>query len=241
MYELFGIAALFTATIFILGLLIRRLLRTLAATQKTNWGKSWMNYLDALNYLFCKHYHRFQDTQIDLPKQGPAIVVSNHLSGLDPMLLVAATHRPLRYLIAREYYEKIFGLRWMLRAMGCIPVDRYGHPENALRAALSALKAGEVIVVFPHGTFSLPGETRKIKRGSLWLAQKSNCQIYPVFISGIAGVGQIVGGVLKRSHAKLVSYPPLDGCEAHDVEHLQKLLEGQVPPSDRKNTTDSAL
>ena len=207
--------------------LLRNSLKIILAAQQTDWGKTGLNYLDGLNRLFCKHYHRLQYTPIELPPTGPAIVVANHLSGLDPMLLVAATRRPLRFLIAREQYER-WGLKWLFHAIGCIPVDRSGRPEIALRAALRALEAGEVIALFPQGTFVLPGESYRIKKGSLWLAEHTNSTIYPAYISGISGMGYIFLSILWRSNAIIVSYPPLANPFNQQLEYLQALLEGRI-------------
>ena len=79
---------------------------------------------------------------IPLPETGAAIVVCNHISGLDPLVLIAATPRPLRFLIAREEYER-FGLQWLFRLGKCIPVERDKRPELAMRAALRAIENGE--------------------------------------------------------------------------------------------------
>jgi 1-acyl-sn-glycerol-3-phosphate acyltransferase len=227
MYDLLNITAIIILIIF-LWLLIRAF-KAIKAAQQTDWGSSGMNFIDGFNRLFCKYYHRLQYTPIELPAQGAAILVANHISTLDPLLLVAATRRPLRFLIAREYYE-LFGLKWFFRAMGCIPVDRSVHPETALRAALKALEAGEVITLFPQGGVVLPGEPRKLKRGFVWLAQRTHSTIYPTFVSGIARTGgdNILIDLLVRSHAKLESYPPLDWREAEkNVAYLQALFEGE--------------
>lgn len=210
--------------------LLRKGLKITLAAQQTDWGKTGLNYLDGLNRLFCKHYHRLQYTPIELPPQGAAIVVANHLSGLDPLLLAAVTRRPLRFLIAREQYER-FGLKWLFQAIGCIPVDRGSRPEIALRAALRALEAGEVIALFPQGTFVLPGESQKIKKGSLWLAEHTNSPIYPAYISGISGMGYIFLSLLWRSHAVIASYPPLANSSNQQLEYLQALLEGRISSS----------
>jgi len=226
MYDLFNITAIIIL-IILLWLLIRAF-KAITAAQQTDWGASWMNFVDGLNRLFCKYYHRLQYTPIELPAQGAAILVANHISTLDPMLLITATRRPLRFLIAREYYE-LFGLKWFFRAIGCIPVDRSVHPETALRPALKALEAGEVIALFPQGGVVLPGKSRKLKRGFIWLAQRTHSTIYPAFISGITSRdGNIFLDILLRSHAKLENYPPLDWREEEkNVAYLQALLEGE--------------
>ena len=97
------------------------------------------------------------DAVLPLPRSGPAIVVANHVSGLDPLLLVSASRRPLRFIVAREQYRRP-ELKWLLRAMGCIPVDRERQPQKALRHALRSLREGEVVALFPEGRIHLPGD-----------------------------------------------------------------------------------
>ena len=169
----------------------------------TDWGHPALNFLDGLNRLFCHHYHRLNRIEIGMVETGPAVVVSNHISGLDPMLLIAAARRPLRFLIAKEQYER-FGLQWLFRAVGCIPVDRKGRPDIAMRAAINALSRGEVVAVFPHGKIHLPHhpETR-LKSGAATLAVKAECPIYPVRLSGMKAQGHVLTSVILRGKTRL--------------------------------------
>jgi 1-acyl-sn-glycerol-3-phosphate acyltransferase len=194
--------------------------------QGAEWGNAWLNGIDGLNRLFCKYYHRLQAQPIDLPKTGAAIVVANHLSGLDPMLLLATSSRPLRFLILRQEYER-FWLKWFFARIGCIPVDRETRPELALRAALHALQQGEVIAIFPQATFVVPGESKKLKKGSFWLANQVNCAVYPVHIAGIRHVSTIFSAIFTRNHVTLTSYPPTLCPEQECIETVQAILEGR--------------
>lgn len=202
---------------------------------RTEWGTGWVNLLDGLNRIFCYRYHRLNLVGIRLPKTGPAIVVSNHVSGLDALLLLASTRRPLRFLIAREQYER-FGLQWLLRAAGCIPVDRQRKPEQALRSALRALKNGEIVALFPHGRIHLRSDPpAKLKPGTARLAQLTGSRIFPVFISGVRGQGRVIRGVLLRSRAQLRLYSPLtagDRSTAEISQELAKILDPKVLPPD---------
>ncbi len=201
-------------------------LKVCARAQRTEWGKAWLNYLDGLNRLFCRYYHRFEYIPIQLPPTGPAVILANHVSGLDPFLLFAATERPLHFLIAKEQYNR-FGLTWLFRAVGCIPVDRQRRPDQALRMALRALESGKVIVLFPQGTIVLPGESRPLKKGGMWLAQQTESPIYTVHISGIAKAGHIFRSILFRSRAKLIVYPTIYWTVETHLEMIQTWLEGK--------------
>ncbi len=197
---------------------------------RTDWGNPWLNRLEGLNRIFCMRYHRLNATGLRLPAEGPVIVAANHISGLDPMLLVASARRPLRFLIAREQYER-FGLQWLFRAMGCIPVDRRGRPERAMLAAVRALERGEAVALFPHGRIHLPDEPPlRLKGGAVRLARLVNCPITPARISGVSAPGTIFMAVLLRSHARVKSFHPItvEGRDEKEVlEALAAIIEGR--------------
>jgi 1-acyl-sn-glycerol-3-phosphate acyltransferase len=189
--------------------------RACAAANTVDWQDVGNNYIVGFIVLFCRHVHRFKFEPIPLPAQGGAILVSNHISGLDPFLLIAASPRPLRFLIAREEYER-FGLQWLFRRARCIPVDRERQPERALREALRALAADEVVAMFPQGRIHPASEQqRKLKGGAVRLAHKSGCPIYPVRVEDVTGAGHTVRAVLYPSRAKLHVAPFLP-CEGED-------------------------
>ena len=204
---------------------IRSLLRACRRANRTDWGHDWVNLLDGLNRIFCYRYHRLNLVGLRLPKNGSAIVVANHVSGLDALLLLASTRRPLRFLIAREEFER-FGVQWLLRAVGCIPVDRQRRPEQALRSALRALGNGEIVALFPHGKIHLETDPPlRLKPGAARLAQLTTSLIFPVHISGIRGQGHIIRGLLLRSRAQLRLFSPLSAEGKTTEQVLQALTE----------------
>ncbi|SCZ50288.1 1-acyl-sn-glycerol-3-phosphate acyltransferase [Thiohalomonas denitrificans] len=175
---------------------------------RPDWGARWLNAIDRLNSAFCRGYHRMQADPVPLPAEGPALVVANHLSGLDPLVMIAASPRPLRFLIAKEEYERL-GLRALFKAVGCIPVDRAGRPERAFREAVKALQSGEVVALFPEGGIHTGDKRPPLKRGVWKLAQLAGCPIYPLHIEGIAGEGRIVSALLRRSRIRVFAHPPI--------------------------------
>jgi 1-acyl-sn-glycerol-3-phosphate acyltransferase len=204
---------------------VRHGLRRCRAAARADWGHGWLNTLDGVNRLFCRHFHRMRSVSLPLPEHGPALVVSNHVSGLDPLLLIATAQRPLRFIIAREQYER-FGLNWLLRAVGCIPVDRAASPHRALSAARQALQRGEIVALFPHGRIHLDHEGHaRLKPGIRHLAEVSGAPVFPVRIDGVTGQGQTLMAVIRRSRAKLTVFPPLQ----HDPDSPDQLLEQLAP------------
>ncbi|MCP4125516.1 MAG: 1-acyl-sn-glycerol-3-phosphate acyltransferase [Gammaproteobacteria bacterium] len=209
---------------------LHRLVLACRRANRVEWGLGWMNLLDGFNRLFCYRYHRLNLVRLRIPRSGPAILAANHVSGLDPMLLLASARRPIRFLIAREEYER-FGLNWLFRAIKCIPVDRETRPELALRAAMRSLQQGHVVAIFPHGRIhtDVDGSCR-IKPGALRLAQLTGADILPLRISGIRGAGHVVRGVVLRSRAQLEAFPRIvaDGRELGDLlDELQQILDGR--------------
>lgn len=201
--------------------------KQLLAFSRADWGNSWLNALDGLNRIFCHHFHRLRATHLPLPTHGPALVVANHISGLDPLLMIAACHRPLRFLVAREQYER-FGFQWLFRAAGCIPVERGGNTKPALAAARHALERGEVIALFPQGRIHLAHEPPvPLRPGIAHLAKLSGAPVYPMYIAGIRGVGLTIGAVFLRSRARVTVFLPVHYEESRP-NHMLEVLERQL-------------
>lgn len=184
---------------------------------RVDWGGSTVNWIDGLVRLLCKYLHNLSPTEILLPQTGAAIVVANHVSGLDPFLLIAASKRPLRFLIAREEYERPI-LNYLFKAAGCIPVDRDGKPELALRQALRALQDGEVVAIFPHGKIHLDSDPpRKIKGGVARLSAWSQAPIYPVRIDGVGAEGHVAIAPIIPSHV-ILTMNELINCQSGQLK-----------------------
>ncbi len=207
----------------------RRLIAACERENRADWSSKWLNRLDGLNRIFCRKYHRLHFDPIPLPKSGGILVASNHTSGLDPLLLIAASERPLRFLMALEYYE-MWGLKWLFRAVGCIPVERYGRPQAALYSARVALETGEAVAIFPHGAIHLDHELpRTLKRGVAWLACSTGATIYPMRIEGVKGLDQVIRSVWRRSHARITCYPEIDVTDKSQQSILTELGQHVAP------------
>ncbi|NNJ90266.1 MAG: 1-acyl-sn-glycerol-3-phosphate acyltransferase [Gammaproteobacteria bacterium] len=216
--------------LIILLIIVFLLFRFISACKKANqtdWGSPVLNVLEGMNRLFCHRYHRLNKVTIPLNDSGPAIVVSNHISGLDPMLMIAATPRPLRFLIAREQYER-FGFKWLFKAVGCIPIDRSKQADNAMRLAIKALEAGEVLAIFPHGKIHLPGDSPvKLKPGAARLSNKVKCSIYPLHISGVEKQGHVLLPVVFRGNARIQLQDPIKASD-YSLEEVNQMISSRI-------------
>ncbi|MBI3779255.1 MAG: 1-acyl-sn-glycerol-3-phosphate acyltransferase [Gammaproteobacteria bacterium] len=209
----------------VLVLLWRRLMRACEAANGADWGRRWLNRLDGFNRILCRRFHRLNHDVLDFPAAGGVLVASNHVSGLDPLLLIAASPRPLRFLIAREEYDR-WWLRWLFRAVGCIPVERARNPRAALVAARAALERGEVVALFPHGRIHLDHHPpTPLKRGIVLLSRLTGAPILPVRVEGVRGQGRTVAAVFMPSRARVRGFPPLPCDGLSEDECLGKLWD----------------
>lgn len=213
--------------ILIVLIILIALMRLGESANEVDWGHPWLNRIDGLNRILCRRFHRLQHNEIALPETGGALLACNHVSGLDPLLMIAACKRPLRFLIAREEYER-FGLHWLLKGVGCIPVDRKGRPEQALREALRMLQQGEVVALFPHGHIHLDRDPpRRLKGGVIWLAQQTGAPIIPMRLTEVRGEGLTVSAVFMRSRARLQGFTALD-CSGEEGKDCLQQIAGYI-------------
>jgi len=118
-----------------------------------------------------------------IPRRGPALLVANHSSVLDPPLVGVVAPRPLYYLAKAELFRiPLFGA--FFRAINVRPVERNGADPKALRLALRILKDGHALLVFPEGTRGEGGVLGTAKGGAGMLALLSRAPVVPAYIEG---------------------------------------------------------
>ncbi|MCF4150322.1 1-acyl-sn-glycerol-3-phosphate acyltransferase [Dethiosulfovibrio sp. F2B] len=121
-----------------------------------------------------------------IPVERPFIMVANHCSNLDPVVLGAAFPDRLRYLAKVELFEgsRLFAL--LIRTLGAIPVSRDSSLSagGALRTFLQLLEGGESVLLFPEGARSLDGRLKELEGGVALLAVRTGVPIVPAYISG---------------------------------------------------------
>lgn len=115
-----------------------------------------------------------------LPKDGPVLLLSDHTSFSDPMVLQATVGRPIIFVMAREIYDRPY-LRWMVQSLNYIPVRRDKSDARAVRDMLHVLKQGAVVGIFPEGGIDEYREESG-HRGVGYLALKTGAPVVPVSI-----------------------------------------------------------
>jgi acyl-[acyl-carrier-protein]-phospholipid O-acyltransferase/long-chain-fatty-acid--[acyl-carrier-protein] ligase len=123
----------------------------------------------------------------NLPRRGPALLVCNHVSFVDGLLVGACLQRFIRFLVYRVYYE-MPGLHWVLRRMHAIPIGE--NPKlitTALAKAREELKAGHVVCIFAEGALSRTGNPLPFRRGVEKILDGIDVPVIPVHLDRVWG------------------------------------------------------
>lgn len=121
--------------------------------------------------------------QEHIPKTSGLIVVANHASDFDPLLLSCALRRPVSYMAKEELFQ-VPVLNQAIRLYGAYPVKRGSPDRSAIRAALTQLESGWAVGVFLSGTRTADGRIPSAKLGAAMIAAKAKAPILPVSLWG---------------------------------------------------------
>lgn len=176
-----------------------------------------------------------------LPITGPAIVVANHVSFFDSVLLMFGLPRPVALLGKAEYTER-FVTRWLFCGAGMIPIRRE-DPADAARAfdeLCQVIAAGGVVGIYPEGTRSRDGQLHRGHTGAAHLSLVTGAPIVPV---GIGGTDRILptGARLVRPFrpATIAVGPPIvpdAACERASTNRRRRELTDQMMGEIRRLT-----
>jgi 1-acyl-sn-glycerol-3-phosphate acyltransferase len=207
-------------------------------------NRLWIRFLQAVDVCYARIYHRVNVLSPQrLPKQGPAILICNHISGLDPFFIQAVCPRLIVWMMAKEYYE-IRGLKTILKSIEAIPVDRGGRDLAATRSALRALEANRILGVFPEGKIETLNDLLPFQTGVALMAIKAGVPVYPAYIDGTQRGREMHQAFLYPNIATLafgpaVEYPAAstskevlqDATNAFTaaVTRLKRLMEASAP------------
>ena len=118
-----------------------------------------------------------------IPRNGPALLIANHQSFLDPDLVGLAARRHLCYLARKTlFHNRIFA--WMIRSLKAVPVDQQGIGIEGMRIILEQLRMGRAVLIFPEGQRTYDGSINPPRPGVALLIKKSQAPVVPVGIAG---------------------------------------------------------
>jgi 1-acyl-sn-glycerol-3-phosphate acyltransferase len=135
-----------------------------------------------------------------VPRKGPAILAANHASFLDPILVGIGARRPVRFLVANDFYRDP-RLHTAMRWLGAIPVGGEAGTIRSFRFIGEVMERGGLVGIFPEGGITRDGAMRPFRPGASALALRLGVPLVPVHLDGTF--------VALPRHAKWPRFVPL--------------------------------
>jgi len=132
-----------------------------------------------------------------IPEEGPCILVCNHVSYVDAVVIAACVRRPIRFVMDHRIFRAPL-LSFIFRAMRTIPIassrEDPSVKERALEEVATALREGEIVGIFPEGRLTRTGELNPFRPGILKILRTTPVPVVPMALQGLWG------SLFSRSH-----------------------------------------
>jgi len=189
-------------------------------------------------WLLIHSFYRLRQSGIEnIPDDGPAVLISNHVSFVDPLVIAAASRRPIRFVMDHRIYRLPL-IGFVFRHMHAIPIaparEDAAMMEAAFEEVAQALAAGELVAIFPEGRITDSGELYPFRPGVQRIVGRTPVPVIPMALQGLWGSffsrkdGPAMSRPLRRgmfSRIALTVGTPVTP-EAATPEHLQQIVAG---------------
>ncbi|HLU12347.1 MAG TPA: MFS transporter [Arenimonas sp.] len=202
-------------------------------------------FLRFLAWIYVSLFYRLRihGVEDNVPDEGPALLVCNHVSYMDPLVISGAVPRPIRFVM----YYRIFntpGLRWVFKAYRAIPIASAKEDPAVLEAAFEAidqaLAEGELVCIFPEGGLTRDGEIAPFKPGVEKILARRPVPVVPMALTGLwasmwskrdSRLGRLRAPRRLRAAISLIAAPPVPGesTSAAGLEQQVRALRGNRP------------
>lgn len=160
----------------------------------------------------------------NIPADNKYIVCPNHLSTLDPPMIVAIWPRSVAFMAKKELFDIPF-LRWWIDWLGAFAVNRESLAPSTVKTVQEIKESKWVLGIFPQGTRGIPGEIKGVTTGFAGLARLTKCNILPVGIIGTDEVKKIpFSGKIIVNIGKPIPYSKdAEGVKNQWIEQIEQL------------------
>ena len=155
-----------------------------------------------------------------IPKEGAALLCSNHTALKDPLFLGIMQKRQVWFMAKKELFQSKF-MAWLLKGLGVFPVARSGGAA-AIHRGVEVLNQGNIVGIFIEGTRSKTGEPLKPKPGVVLLAEETKAPIVPVAIVGPGGRPPKLFRKTRIRVGEAIPYEAL-GVEDHSTMEMRRI------------------
>jgi 1-acyl-sn-glycerol-3-phosphate acyltransferase len=178
-----------------------------------------------------------------VPKTGGVLLVSNHQSYLDPVLLGVRLPRTLSYM-AKASLFKIAPFAWFIRSLGAFPVRQGAGDIRAMKEAIERVQEGHALTIFPEGSRSENEEVQPIEPGIALVIRRAKVPVVPAVIDGALDAWPRGHKLFRPRPIRILYGKPMDlsGLSRDQVvekigrvfaELLDQLRSGNLPPDRR--------
>jgi acyl-[acyl-carrier-protein]-phospholipid O-acyltransferase/long-chain-fatty-acid--[acyl-carrier-protein] ligase len=174
--------------------------------------------------------YRVETVGLERLPRGGFLLLPNHITWVDAIVLLLASPRPIRFLVAEEFYRNRW-LHWVLHAVRAIPITPR-RAKEAMRLASEMICGGEIVCIFPEGELTRSGVLGGLHRGYELIAHRAEAPVVPVWLDQLWGsVFSFEGGKFFRKWPQRIPYPvtvefgnPLSPNEADTGTVREQLL-----------------
>jgi acyl-[acyl-carrier-protein]-phospholipid O-acyltransferase/long-chain-fatty-acid--[acyl-carrier-protein] ligase len=182
-------------------------------------------FVRCLNWLVTNIFYKVNVKGLsNIPETGGALIVCNHVSYADASIILAATKRPVRFVIYKPIYEKPL-VKLFAKAVQAIPVDSKGNPKEtmaALKKARQIVESGELVCIFAEGGLTRVGNMLSFNKGLEKIVKSLDQPIIP------ACLDQLWGSVFSYSGGNVIRKWP------RQIPYRLSLVFGEAMPSTSK-------
>ena len=161
--------------------------------------------------------------QKHVPRHGGVLLVANHQSYLDPILVGVRLERPLNYIAKSELFENRHLAR-LLRWLNSFPVRQGAGDVGAIRETIARLQAGRALIIFPEGSRTNNGELLPIERGVSLILRRVRVPVIPVIIDGSYQAWPTDQSIFQPRKIRLSYGPAMEVSGLNDKE-IVRLIE----------------
>jgi 1-acyl-sn-glycerol-3-phosphate acyltransferase len=161
-----------------------------------------------LAWILIHTVHKVKTVDADrIPEEGGAVLVCNHVSYVDALVIVAASPRPIRFVMDHRIFKTPF-IGWIFRTAKAIPIAPAKEDpwllEKSLVDIAQALHEGELVCIFPEGKLTRTGEMNEFKGGISKIIERSHVPVIPMALRGLWGhlLSRSQDGLLERAFRK---------------------------------------
>ena len=194
-------------------------------------------FLRLVSWILVHSVYRVDKQDIEnIPDEGPALLVCNHVSFFDPPVLLAIIPRPARFVMWYGFYELPI-VKLVFKGLNAIPIgNRRQRPDlvsKAFDTVAEALENGELVVVFPEGGITRNGEMNKFQPGVDKIIKRTPVPVVPLAIRGMWGTwwsrhkGRAMSGMPKSfmKRVTVVAGPAVEADQANRMVLEEKVKE----------------